>query len=184
MSQPRGLSCIEQVNRPYDQVRPLLLTDPLRLLQRATTSAVARCNSTIATLRLPLAGLEIGVDVRVHVRSIRDEAEPAADARPVTRVTLSWEAIRRPGIFPAMLAELSARPVFTDQTELSDRTELSIDGSYWLPLGHVGNALDATIGHRIAESAVGRLLGDLVEEIQDELPVLGASATAPARGFD
>jgi len=122
-----------------------------------------------------LAGVEIGVDVRVHVRCIRDQTKPAADALPVTRVALSWEATTMPGIFPAMLAEFSARPFSTD------RTELSIEGSYWLPLGHVGNVIDATVGHRIAESAVGRLLADLVVEILDELPAPAASATVHPR---
>jgi hypothetical protein len=159
MSQPRSLHCYEYIDRPYGKVRELLHSDPLKLLQRATTSAAARTNSLVAKLHVQVAGIEIGVDVRVLVRRIRDQKGASGDAE-VTRLELSWEAELLPALFPAMLAEVSARPLSANETQID------VDGSYWPPLGPVGNAIDAAGGHRIAEATVHRFLIDLVEQMR------------------
>ena len=163
MSEPRTVRCYEYVNRPYERVRQLLHRDPLKLVQRATTSAASRAGSLFASLRVQVAAIEVGVDVRVLVRRIRDQHSGPGDV-PVTRVELAWEATRAAALFPAMLAEVSAQPLSATETQLE------IEGSYWPPLGAVGNAIDAAVGHRIAEAAVHRLLADLLEQIRDELP--------------
>jgi hypothetical protein len=77
---------------------------------------------------------------------------------------LSWEAARAAAIFPSMRAELSAWPLATTETQLE------IEGTYTPPLGMVGNALDALLGHRLAEAAVHRFLEDVVEHLRHELP--------------
>ncbi len=163
MAEPRTVRCYEYVNRPYERVRAVIHRDPLKLLQRATTSAAARATSLIASLRVQVAGIEIGVDVRVLVRRVRD-LEMGPGTEPVTRVELTWEATRLPALFPSMLAEVSARPLSVTETQLE------IEGSYWPPLGPVGTAIDAAVGHRVAEAAVHRLLADLAEQIRDEVP--------------
>ena len=163
MAEPRTLRCYQYVNRSYESVRELLHRDPLKLLQRATTSAAARASTLITNLRVQLAGIDIGVDVRVSVRRIRDQ-EAGASGAPVTRVELGWEATRMPALFPSMLAEVSAYPLSATETQLE------IEGSYWPPFGPLGTAIDATVGHRIAEASVHRLLEDLVEQLKDELP--------------
>jgi hypothetical protein len=164
MSEPRGLHCHKRVGRSYESIRALLNREPLRLLQRATTSALDHSKSLIAKLRLQVAGVEIDVDVRMLARRIRDQ--PVGDGTlPVTCVELSWEAKGMPGLFPTMLAELFARP------SSANETQLELVGSYWLPLGAVGNAIDAAVGHRIADSVAHRLLTDLVKQMEVELPV-------------
>jgi hypothetical protein len=162
MSEPRKLRSYQYVNRPYERVRELLHREPLKLLQRATTSAAARASTLMANLRLQVAGFEIGVDVRVLVRRVRDERAAPGNV-PVTLVELSWEAVHMPAIFPSMLAEVSAQPLSPSETQIE------IEGSYWPPLGVLGNAVDAAVGHRIAEATVHRLLMDLVEQLRDEL---------------
>ena len=67
-------------------------------------------------------------------------------------------------VFPVMNAELLFWPLS------SSETQLEIEGAYRPPLGIVGNALDAAIGHRVAEATVHRLLEDLVEQLRRELP--------------
>jgi hypothetical protein len=163
MSQPRPLHCYEYIDRPYERVRELLHRDPSSLLQRATTSAAARTNALVANLHLQVAGIEIGVDVRVFVRRIRDQQATSKDPA-VTRLELSWEAVRLPALFPAMLAEVAARPLSVTETRLD------VDGSYWPPLGPVGNAIDTAGGHHIAEATVHRFLIDLVEQMRQEMP--------------
>lgn len=164
MSEPRALRCYEYVNRPYEGVRELIHRDPLKLLQRATTSAAARARSLVANLRVQVVGIEIGVDVRVLVRRTRDE-ERGPGSVPLTRVELTWEATRLPALFPSMLAEVSAQPLSATETQLE------VAGSYWPPLGSIGNAIDATVGHRVAEAAVHRLLVNLAEQIRDDVPM-------------
>jgi hypothetical protein len=163
MAVPRALRCCEYVNRPYASVREILHREPLKLLQRATTSAAARASSVVANLRVHVAGIEIGVDVRVLVRRVRDQ-ETGAGNVPVTRVELAWEATRAPALFPSMLAEVSAQPLSATETQLA------IEGNYWPPLGPIGTAIDATVGHRVAQAAVHRLLADLAEQMRDDLP--------------
>jgi hypothetical protein len=66
-----------------------------------------------------------------------------------------------------MSGELSASPItFAD-------TQIVFDGTYRPPLGGVGKALDALVGHRIAEAAVHRFVNEVVEEIHRELPSNG-----------
>jgi hypothetical protein len=163
MSEPRKLRCYQYVNRPYDAVRELFRQRPLEIFQPATTSAAERANAVEANLRAGVAGIDVGVDVRIHLHAVREE-EGVAGMSPVTRVTLAWEATRAPSFFPVMRAELSFCPL------TSTETQLEIEGTYRPPLGAVGNVVDAALGHRVAEATVHRFLDDIVEQIRRELP--------------
>ena len=163
MSQPHALSCHQGVDRPYDPVAALLRGRPFELLQRATTAAAARAASAAANLRVEVAGVDLGVNVRLWIRNVRD-TQTDAGASPALCVELSWEAVRTPALFPAMLAQLLAWPLSPS------KTQLEIRGAYWTPLGPLGSAIDAAIGHRIAEAAVQHFLEDIVTELQRELP--------------
>ena len=162
MSEPRGLHCSENVGRTYESVRELLNREPLKLLQRATASALAHSDSLIVKLRLDVARVEVGVDVRVLVRRVRDQ--PAAAGRsPVLCIELAWEATKMATLFPTMLAEVFARPGSPNETRLE------LAGSYWPPLGNFGKAIDGAVGHRIAESVIRRLLSDFAKQLESEL---------------
>ncbi len=163
MIEPRTLRCYEYVNRPYEQVRGVLRERGAELFQRATTSAAARADALASTLRVTVAGIELGVDVHIHVRGAREEAG-IAGMSPVTRVALSWEAAKATALFPSMDAELSAWPLFATETQLE------IEGRYTPPMGVVGTAVDAMVGHRVAEAVVHRFLEEIVEQIRRELP--------------
>jgi hypothetical protein len=63
-----------------------------------------------------------------------------------------------------MHLELSAWPLS------SSETQIEIAGEYRPPLGVVGNAIDAAVGHRIAEASVKSFLDDVVEQMRRELP--------------
>jgi hypothetical protein len=161
MSEPRKLRCYAYVTRPYEAVREALHQRPLELLQRATNSAAERANSVATSLRAGAAGIEIGVEVRIHVRAVRDD-EGLGGLSPVTRVSLGWEAARAPALFPMMSAELSVWPLS------SSETQLEIEGAYRPPLGAVGKTIDAVLGHRLAEASVHRLLEDVVDQLRRE----------------
>ena len=161
MSEPRKLRCYEYVNRPYSRVSALLRTRGVEMFQRATRSAGARADALSSTLRVGGGAFEIGVDIRIHVRNAREE-EGIAGMSPVTRLEIDWEAARAAALFPSMDAQLSAWPLS------SDETQLEIEGEYRPPLGVFGNAMDALVGHRIAEAAVHRFLEDLTEQLRED----------------
>jgi hypothetical protein len=163
MSQSRKLRCYEYVNRPYAQVAALLRGSPLELMQRATKSAASRATSLAANLHVGVGGIEIGVDVRTYVRGVREE-KGTAGLSPVMVLELGWEASRAPALFPSMHLELSVWPLS------STETQVEIAGEYRPPLGVVGDAVDAAIGHRVAEAAVHSFLEDVVEQIRREVP--------------
>jgi hypothetical protein len=163
MTEPRKLRCYGYVERPYEQVRGLLRQHALELLQRATTSASERASSLAANLKLGVAGIEVGVDVRTYLQRIRED-EGICGLPPVTTLEIGWEARQTPAFFPIMRAEVSFWPL------ASDETEIEITGDYRPPLGAIGDAADAALGHRIAEAVVHRFLGDVVAELHRELP--------------
>jgi hypothetical protein len=162
MSEPRTVSCCDYVKRPFDDVRALLIRGPLPLLQRATTSATARAQSLATSLRVDMAGMSLTVDVRTHIRQVRDEL--VSGALPGLRIELSWQAISHPSLFPSMLADLLVWPLSARETQID------MQGSYWIPMGRLGEVFDAAIGHHIAEASALCFLGDLLEQIRSELP--------------
>jgi hypothetical protein len=135
----------------------------LGVFQRATESASARASEVGATLHARVGSVDVGVDVRIHVHAVNED-EGVAGMSPVLRVTLGWEANRAAALFPVMKAELSFWPLTATETQLE------LDGTYRPPLGIVGNAADAVLGHRIAEASVHRFLDDIVEQVRRELP--------------
>jgi hypothetical protein len=171
MGEPRMVGCYDYVTRAYEDVCTLLRREPLDLLQRATNSASSRARSRATSLRVELVGLEISVDVRLDVRRVRDRVA-VAGASPELRIDLAWEAIRNAALFPSMLAELLVWPLSARETQIVLR------GAYWTPLGPLGTALDATVGHRTAEAALRHFLSDVVEQLQCELPPLDSPRAA------
>ena len=163
MSELQKLRCYQYVNRPYGEVGDLLRSQALELLQRATTSAAARATSLAATLHVGVGAVEIGVDVSPYLKRVWED-ESVGGLTPVTRVEIGWKASRAPALFPSMHLELTAWPLS------SGETQLEITGEYDPPLGLIGDVLDATVGHRIAEASVLHLLDDVVAEIQRDLP--------------
>jgi hypothetical protein len=134
-----------------------------RRLPDATTSAGTRANALAASLHTHVAGVDVGVDIAIHVHGVRDD-EGVAGLSPVTRITLAWEASRATAFFPVMTAELSLWPLTATETQLE------ILGAYRPPLGAVGSAVDAAMGHRLAEATVHQFLDDVVEQLRRELP--------------
>jgi|HubBroStandDraft_2_1064218.scaffolds.fasta_scaffold56433_1 hypothetical protein len=163
MSEPRLLRCYQYINRPYEEVRNVLRSRPLEILQRATMSAAARGKALMSHLSVEIGKVEVGVDVRTCLHGIRED-EGAAGLTPVTRVDIGWEAAGAPTLFPVMRAQLSVWPL------TSTETQLELEGAYAPPLGLVGKVIDAAIGHRVAEAAVHRFLEDAVEQLRRELP--------------
>jgi hypothetical protein len=161
VSEPREVRCFDYVTVPYGRVRELLHSDATGIFSRATATASNRARELMATLRLNVGPMEVGVDVRLQVSAVTDEV--AAYGDPLTRLDFTWQAAQSAGFFPTMEATLTAYALSPEETHLD------LHGRYRPPLGTLGTAIDATVGHRVAEATLLRLLRDVRTEIITEL---------------
>jgi len=165
MSEPRELHCYKYVNVGYETVRDALRRDAVGLFQRATASATSRAHELASTLRVAVGALEIGADVKIAVRAVNDKVSALGDRR--TELEIAWTAASAAGLFPSMEATLSVYPLSAQETQID------LHGRYRPPLGVVGDALDALVGHRIAEASVLRFVEDIAGRINIELGGVG-----------
>jgi hypothetical protein len=150
----------DYVNRPYAEVRDALVADPTAVFRAATRAAADRVRSVAGELRVTVAGMDVAAEV---VFSIGETAED--DAGPlggmITRIPVSWAAATRPQWFPLMDGVLSVYPLTAAETQLD------FLGRYDPPLGVVGDAIDALVGHRIAEASVHRFIADVARYLRE-----------------
>lgn len=164
MSEPHVIHCYEYVNRPYEEVAGALVHDAVGLFQRATSSATGRANALVSTLKVRVAGLEVGKSVVVHVRKVDRHAHaPGRIAAEATELALEWEAETGAALFPSMRATLTIYPLSPSETQLD------LDGTYAPPGGVLGDVADRVLGHRIAEASVHTFLGALAHRVSEEL---------------
>jgi hypothetical protein len=161
MSEPRELHCYQYVTVPYERVRDGLRRDAAGIFQRATSAAASRAQELVATLRVGVAALEIGADVKLEVRA-QNERQSALGVR-TTELEIAWTAASAGALFPSMEATVSVYALSPTETQIG------LHGRYRPPLGLVGNALDAMVGHRIAEASVLRFVQDVAARISAEL---------------
>jgi hypothetical protein len=154
MSKGRELHYYDYVNHPYERVREAICKDPLAVFQSATKAAASRARSIASELSVEIGGIAIEADIKVSVRNIEVKTREAITG-PVTRLQLGWEAVTLPRLFPLMNAELSIYPLTASETQLDFK------GLYQPPLGPLGKAVDAIIGHRIAEVSVHQFVSDV-----------------------
>ncbi len=164
MVQPHELRFYEYVNRPYAVVRDALREDLGGIFARATRGATDRADALAANLRVDLGGLEVGAAVTIEIVDVQERPHGPLGAVTTTVVELRWKATRAAAIFPSMEAELSIYPLSKDETQLD------LQGVYRPPLGPIGGALDALVGHRIADASVHRFVSDIAKLLKTELP--------------
>jgi hypothetical protein len=158
----REIHCYDYVNHPYEQVAEALRGNAPGIFQAATKAAVSRAQSVASELRVDVGGIAIGTDIRVEVKNV--ELRPREGmSDPATTLQLEWEAASMPRLFPLMNANLSIYPLTATETQLD------FTGVYEPPLGPLGKAVNAMIGHRIAEVSVHRFLGDVAEHLRKTL---------------
>ena len=160
MHRTRSLHCYEYLERPYDRVRQRFGEEMVSLLEGATANAAHRAQA-LSTLHGDLKLIDVAVPVQVRVHSFQQTA--AEETHPSCRLEISWEAAKVPSLFPSMRADLVAHPVAPNETQLA------LFGTYRPPLGAVGSAADAVLGHRLAEASVHRFLRDLADRLLEQI---------------
>lgn len=156
------IRCYDYVNHPYARVRDALSKDAPALFQAATKAASSRAQSVASALRVEIGGIGVDTDIKVSVKNIEEKVSEAMSV-PVTKLQIEWEAAAMPHLFPLMKAELSLYPL------TSTETQLDFWGIYEPPLGSLGKAVNAIIGHRIAEASVHRFVNDVAEYLRGAL---------------
>ena len=163
MTAEREIRCYEYVNHGYERVSRLLVADPTGLFQRATSTAAARAEALVSKLKVSVAGLEVGKDVKIEVDSVATDRHPPGEITgPAMALTIHWSAATGAAFFPSMRAELLVYPLSAEETQLDLR------GWYTPPGGLVGGAADALVGHRVAEASVHRFLQDVAARLSAE----------------
>lgn len=152
----------DYVNHPYADVRDALKADPAAIFRAATRAAADRARSVAAELRVTIAGVDVGAEIVLDVGAITEELSGPYNA-PITRIPVSWEAAHHPQFFPLMNSVLTVYPLTATETQLD------FLGRYEPPLGVVGGAMDALVGHRIAEASVHRFITDVAHYLRESL---------------
>ena len=162
MSRDKTIRVYDYINHPYEAVRRKLSMEALEVFRSATKTAALRAKSVASELHVNFAGIEVGTDIAISIKSVEDE--PKTVSQPATtRIQLEWESARLPRLFPFMRAELSVYPLTATETQLD------LSGIYEPPFGVVGSVIDSVLGHRIAEAAVHQFVRDIAVYLRSEL---------------
>jgi hypothetical protein len=159
----RPIRVFEYVNQPYERVAAWVKRDPEALFRRATDVAGERARTVASGLDVDVGGLAVRAPIEIEIASVEEHAPRPGAASRVTRVSLRWQAAKGAAWFPTMEADLSFYPLSPDETQVD------LDGSYVPPLGAVGAAANALVGHRIAEASVHRFVRELTERVRADL---------------
>jgi len=162
MTKHREIRFYNYVNHPYQEVRDALTGDAIAVFKNATSAAASRAESLAAALRVNIGGIEVGTEVDIQVTHV-EERDAAGKSSACTRLGLEWEAAKSPRLFPIMKAELAIYPLTAKETQLD------FLGHYDPPLGPIGSAMDALVGHKIAEASVQRFVDDVAEYLRRTL---------------
>ena len=162
MSKGHKIRCYDYVNHPYERVRDALRQDALVVFQAATKAAASRAQSIAAELHVDVAGIGVKTDIRISLKEVKEKILDAMST-PATRLLLEWEATTLPRLFPLMEAELFIYPLTATETQLD------FSGHYEPPFGAVGKAINAIVGHRIAEVSVHRFISDVAAYLRKAL---------------
>lgn len=158
MSKAREIRCYDYVNHPYEKVRSLLGKDSLAVFKNATRSAADRADALAAEIHASIGAFEIGAEIDLKINRVTEDED--GRAHPRTCIELEWAAAKAPRLFPVMKAELWLYPLTATETQLDFR------GEYTPPLGPLGSAINALVGHKIAEASVHHVVKDVAEYLK------------------
>jgi hypothetical protein len=161
MSKEPEIRCYDYVNHPYERVRDALRQNALAVFQSATRAAASRALSVAAELHVDIGAVAVKTDIKISIKNVEEKFD--AMSNPATRLQLEWEAATTPGLFPLMKADLCVYPLTATETQLD------FWGLYEPPFGTVGKAINAIVGHRIAEVSVHRFIDEVAAYLRKTL---------------
>ena len=160
MTKGRLIRTFDYVNHPYDRVRDALRSNAVEIFQSATQAAASRAHNVAGGLHVNIGGIKIGAEIDLTVHGMVEEEGRAG---PVLRIDIEWAAAKAPRLFPLMNGRLDVYALS------SSESQLDFSGQYEPPLGLLGTAVDALVGHRIAEASVHRFVMDVAQYLRGKL---------------
>lgn len=158
----KEIRSFDYVNHPYPKVKEALTADAKSVFRSATRAAASRSKSVAAALEVDIAGIKVAKDVDISVKDVREDTT-GARATPRTLLGIEWTAASSPGLFPLMKATLAIYPL------TGTETQIDFSGEYQPPMGWLGSAVDAVVGHKIAEASVHRFVSQVAEFLRSTL---------------
>ena len=160
MSKKTSIRCFDYVNHPYEKVCKALTLHSNEVFHGATKSAETRAESVASGLHVKVAGIEFGKEILIDIKSYTD-----VESRTKKELTirLTWKAASAQQFFPTMNAELHVYPITAQETQLD------FHGEYEPPLGVVGKAIDAMVGHRVAEATVHHFVNEVADYLRKNI---------------
>jgi hypothetical protein len=114
-------------------------------------------------VRVPLQELRFEIGGGAITRRVDARVGPLINGPGSLSVPLHWKGADHPSLFPVMDGELRIR----DLDE--HRIDLRLVGEYAPPLGALGAAADAAVGHRVAEKSLRAFLAAVAERLETSL---------------
>lgn len=142
------------VEAPFERVQAALRGDGESLLSGALDGARAegeRLRAKVGPAGWP-AVLSKTMDLRVSAPRTHEDCAV---------VSFSWAASGGASLFPTLEADLEVAPLG------DDRTQVVLRGRYVPPGGLVGRGVDRLVLHRVAESTIRALLGDICANLAE-----------------
>ena len=146
-----------EVDRPFEDVRSILLNGPERWVPGLATESSRRAE-------LLLAEVGFGASPRLEKRVLVELKNPMEFPSRLL-LPMEWRPVSAGNLFPTLDADIEVAPLGPK------RTHLSISARYQPPLGMVGQALDRALLHRIAEATVK----DFLDRVAERLTALDAA---------
>lgn len=154
------IRCFDYVNHSYETVCEALASHSNEIFHEATKSAETRAESVAAGLHVKIAGVEFGKEILIEVKSYVDVE---SNRKKQMTVNLEWKAASESQLFPTMVAQLHVYPI------TGKETQLDLQGEYAPPFGILGKAIDAVIGHRIAEASVHHFVSEVADYLRKNI---------------
>ena len=158
----RDVRSFDYVNHPYERVRDALMADATGVFRSATKAATSRAESVASVLRVDVGAIQVSAAIDLEVGQVSETTGRHGTPREL-EVPIHWKAAERAGLFPVMNGELAVYPLTATETQLD------FQGRYEPPMGPLGSAIDAAVGHRIAEAAVHRFIVEVAQYLRSTL---------------
>jgi hypothetical protein len=151
-----------QVERPYHQVREVVLADPRRLLARRAVDAYR--DGELISLRL-----EASTGHPRLRKTVQVELSTPYGHEDRLVVPMHWWALGATRLFPHLDAVLEFAPLG------STVTQVTLMGSYDPPFGAIGRRADTLLLHRVAEASIRSFMTRVARAIDAPIPAVRVS---------
>jgi hypothetical protein len=149
----REIHCYAYVERPFDELWPLLATQPNNVL--GDGRAVPRGRGT-SELHVHLGGVEVARNVAMQFGELVWDDDRAG-------LSVHCRAARHPGMFPLLEASFELASLPSGRRHL---TQVGLVGRYRPPLGVLGGIADRLGGSGIAVESIRRFVEDLARRLE------------------